>query len=137
MVDLATLESGGAVELCSIDQLWDGEMQAFRLGDATILLLRIDGRYHAYQGRCPHQGAALVDGDLDDGGLLTCAAHGWQFDAMTGLGVNPKSARLKAFPVCVVERRVLIQTEPSDASQAPEPAPLCGSHSEPGAYDDR
>jgi nitrite reductase/ring-hydroxylating ferredoxin subunit len=41
-----------------------------------------------------------------------CAAHRWQFDATNGQGVNPRSARLKSFPVRVVERKVMIEVGP-------------------------
>jgi nitrite reductase/ring-hydroxylating ferredoxin subunit len=110
VVKLDKAPSIGAVELCGADQLWDGEMECFRAGDTTILLLKINGQFHAYQGHCPHQGAALAEGELE-GGLLTCTAHRWQFDATNGQGVNPKSAHLKCFPVHVVERKVLIEVE--------------------------
>ena len=110
MVKLAEARHTSAVEICGADQLWDGEMECFRAGDTTILLLKINGQFRAYQGHCPHQGAALVEGELE-GGLLTCTAHGWQFDATSGQGVNPKSAHLKCFPVHVVERKVLIEVE--------------------------
>jgi nitrite reductase/ring-hydroxylating ferredoxin subunit len=108
IVKLAQGPDIGAVEICSADQLWDGEMECFRARDTTILLLKINGQFHAYQGRCPHQGASLAEGELA-GGLLTCTAHRWQFDARNGQGVNPRSARLKCFPVRVVERKVLIE----------------------------
>ena len=52
------------VEVCSVEDIWEGEMQCFWVRDASILLLKLDGRLRAYQGRCPHQGFALVDGDL-------------------------------------------------------------------------
>jgi nitrite reductase/ring-hydroxylating ferredoxin subunit len=110
----------GAVEICGVDQLWDGEMQDFRVGDNSILLLKIEGRFHAYQGHCPHQGRALIDGDLD-GDLLTCAAHRWQFDATNGQGVNPRGARLRCFPVHILERKVLIELEPNEVSAEPAP----------------
>jgi nitrite reductase/ring-hydroxylating ferredoxin subunit len=113
MVDLAAARHINAVEICGADQLWDGEMECFRAGDMAILLLKINGQFHAYQGHCPHQGAALAEGELD-GGLITCAAHRWQFNATNGLGVNPRSARLKCFPVHVVERKVWIEVEPGD-----------------------
>jgi toluene monooxygenase system ferredoxin subunit len=122
MVKLAESPHISAVEICGVDQLWDGEMEHFRAGDTTILLLKLDGRFHAYQGHCPHQGAALADGDLD-GGLLTCPAHRWQFDATNGQGVNPASARLKCFPVHVVEQKVLIELEPGGLDV--EPHPFC------------
>jgi nitrite reductase/ring-hydroxylating ferredoxin subunit len=110
MVKLAEARYISAVEICGADHLWDGEMECFRAGDTTILLLKINGQFHAYQGHCPHQGAALAEGELENG-LLTCTAHRWQFDAMNGQGVNPKSAHLKRFPVHVVERKVFIEVE--------------------------
>ena len=69
------------VEVCSVDDIWEGEMQCFRVRDASVLLLKLDGRFRAYQGRCPHLGTALVEGDLD-GAILTCRAHHWQFNAL-------------------------------------------------------
>jgi nitrite reductase/ring-hydroxylating ferredoxin subunit len=133
MLKLAVDRHVSAVEICGADQLWDGEMGCFRAGNTSILLLKINGQLRAYQGHCPHQGAALVDGELDRG-LLTCAAHRWQFDAANGHGVNPKSARLKCFPVHVVERRVLIEVGPGGVNVEREPQSCCDD-SERGAHD--
>jgi nitrite reductase/ring-hydroxylating ferredoxin subunit len=117
-----------SVEICGADRLWDGEMECFRAGGMNILLLKIDGQFRAFQGHCPHQGAALVEGELD-GGLLVCAAHRWQFDATNGQGVNPRNARLKSFPVRVVERKVVIEVGSSGALE-PQPQPYCDGHNE-------
>jgi nitrite reductase/ring-hydroxylating ferredoxin subunit len=124
MVKFAQARHISTVEICGADQFWDGEMECFRAGATTILLLKINGQFHAYQGHCPHQGAALADGELD-GGLLTCTAHRWQFDATNGQGVNPKSAHLKCFPVHVVERRVLIDVELDGVNVEPELQSCC------------
>jgi nitrite reductase/ring-hydroxylating ferredoxin subunit len=129
MVKLAEAPHISAVEICGADQLWDGEMECFRAGDTTILLLKINGQFHAYQGHCPHQGAALAEGELE-GGLLTCTAHRWQFDATSGQGVNPKSAHLKCFPVHVVERKVLIEVELDGIDVAPELQSCCDGHNQ-------
>src|SRR3954467_12109444 len=48
-----------------------------------VVLLRAGGGWKAYQGRCPHQGALLGEGELD-GGELVCRNHRWRFDAQTG-----------------------------------------------------
>jgi nitrite reductase/ring-hydroxylating ferredoxin subunit len=119
MVKVDEARPMSAVEICGTDRLWDGEMECFRAGNTTILLLRINGQFHAYQGHCPHQGATLAEGEFE-GGLLTCGAHRWQFDATNGRGVNPKSAHLKCFPVHVVERKVLIEVELDGVDVEPE-----------------
>jgi cytochrome P450/nitrite reductase/ring-hydroxylating ferredoxin subunit len=36
-----------------------------------------------FQGRCPHQGALLGEGELD-GDTLVCRNHGWRFELATG-----------------------------------------------------
>jgi nitrite reductase/ring-hydroxylating ferredoxin subunit len=129
MVKLAEAPHIGAVEICGADRLWDGEMDCFRAGNTTILLVKINGQFHAYQARCPHQGAALAEGELD-GGLITCSAHRWQFNATNGLGVNPRSAHLKCFPVHVVERKVLIEVEPDGVDAESQLQSCCDGHNE-------
>jgi toluene monooxygenase system ferredoxin subunit len=88
------------------DELWEGDLTQVELGGHKLLLVRLyGGELRAYQGRCPHQGAALAEGDFD-GRYLRCAAHAWQFDLLTGQGVNPASCTLQSFPV--QERDALI-----------------------------
>src|ERR1022692_1490508 len=99
-----------AVEVRGVDELWDGEMACFRVGGTDILFLKLDGQIRAYQAHCPHQGVALAEGELE-GGILTCRAHRWQFNAANGQGVNPKSAHLRCFPVDVVRGKVMIKVE--------------------------
>lgn len=120
MLTLAASRPINTVELCGVDELWDGEMACFRVDGAAVLLLKFDGRFHAYQGQCPHQGVALAEGEFD-GGLLTCRAHRWQFDAASGQGVNPSNVHLKRFPVHVFEQKVSIEIKAGGAEREPEP----------------
>ncbi len=52
-------------------------------GGIDLVLLRTPGGLKAYEGRCPHQGALLGEGELD-GPTLVCRNHRWRFDAETG-----------------------------------------------------
>jgi nitrite reductase/ring-hydroxylating ferredoxin subunit len=96
------------VEVCRAEDIWDGEMESFRVRNAAVLLVKLAGRIHAYEGRCPHQGAALVEGELA-GAVLTCHAHHWQFDAVTGAGINPRKTCLKRLHLEIVEGNVWIE----------------------------
>lgn len=93
----------------SLDDLWAGEMRAVHLGADEVLLCNLDGTLVAYEDRCPHLANPLSEGVLSDG-VLTCAAHEWEFDAQTGCGVNPASACLRRYPVRVDDGRIFVGT---------------------------
>jgi len=85
-------------------------MCAVTLGAVDVVLCNLDGELVAYRDSCPHLANPLSEGDLHDG-VLTCAAHEWQFDAHTGQGVNPASACLERYPVRLDEDRVFVGIE--------------------------
>ncbi len=94
-------------ELCAAEDLWAGDMDAFSIAGAKILLINIDGGFKAYSNICPHQDVPLVEGKLN-GCVLTCRAHHWEFDVATGLSINPSNQRLVEYPVRIVDGMVQV-----------------------------
>jgi len=88
------------VELTEESALWEGDMEAYDIGDAEVLLVKVNGQVHAFDGICPHQSFSLVEGELE-GRKLTCRAHEWQFDVTTGESINPMGERLTRHDVQV------------------------------------
>jgi toluene monooxygenase system ferredoxin subunit len=86
----------------NIDELWEGEMTAVTVSGQPVLLINIDGGVRAYSNRCPHQASPLSEGNLD-GQTLTCGRHLWQFNALTGRGINPAKAQLQSYSCEVAE----------------------------------
>jgi toluene monooxygenase system ferredoxin subunit len=76
-------------------------------GEPVLLVHCHGGHLGAYQGICPHQETPLVDGDLE-GTVITCSAHLWQFDALTGAGVNPSDASLYRYDVKVDDEVIYV-----------------------------
>lgn len=99
------------------DELWSGEMSSRKVGAVKLLLVRIDGAYHAFEDRCAHLGAELSRGQLE-GRVLTCAVHAWQYDATSGQGINPARACLRRFPVEVREGSVFVDLDPRPEPEA-------------------
>ena len=86
-------------KVCSLDDLWEGEMLEVEVGDHLIVLTRADdGQVRAFQGVCPHQDIPLAEGKFD-GRVLMCRAHQWTFDVQTGAGINPGNCRLASYTV--------------------------------------
>jgi toluene monooxygenase system ferredoxin subunit len=94
--------------IATTDELWEGEIAEFYAGDHAILLAHLrSGAIRAYDGRCPHAGFPLADGELI-GDVLVCAAHSWEFDLTTGNGVNPDNCRLQSYPVRCHDDRIMV-----------------------------
>ena len=98
-------------KVCTVDELWEGEMAPFTVNDHEIVLVCADGgEISAFQGVCPHQDIELAEGQFD-GKKLICRAHLWQFDAGTGQGINPDDCALASYPVRIDGDDVLVSTE--------------------------
>ncbi|SEP89129.1 toluene 4-monooxygenase protein C [Solimonas aquatica] len=97
-------------KLCKMDDLWEGEMEAFEVGDQEILVVwPTDGEIVAFQAVCPHQDIPLVEGKFD-GKSIICRAHQWAFDCRTGAGINPSDCRLAKYPVKVEGEHLMVDT---------------------------
>jgi 3-phenylpropionate/trans-cinnamate dioxygenase ferredoxin component len=82
-----------------------GKMQKVTVDGKEILVVNIDGIYHAINDTCTHAGASLSEGNLD-GYIITCGWHGAKFDCKTG--------KLSAFPAKIKDigsYRVVIESE--------------------------
>jgi toluene monooxygenase system ferredoxin subunit len=99
------------------DELWIGEMRSCNIAGRRVLLVGLPNGVCAYEDRCAHLGIPLSDGTLRDG-VITCSAHGFQYDASTGLGINPKNTRLAQFPVRIEDDHICVELIPAggDAS---------------------
>jgi len=91
----------------TLDELWSGEKLGVVVTGRPVLLVNVEGTVCAYEDRCRHKGVALSLGNLD-GHVLTCSVHGWIYDARTGEGINPQSARLCSFPVRIEGNDILV-----------------------------
>lgn len=109
--------------VCGLDDVWEGEMQSFEVDGHEVLVVCVEGgEIRAYQGTCPHQEIALVEGKFD-GRTLICRAHSWVFDGKTGVGINPGGCKLAAYPVKIEGEDVYVETEGVSPYFAPTPNP--------------
>ena len=71
-----------------------------------VAVYHVDGAVHVVADRCPHAGAVLSEGELDRR-ILTCPAHGSQFDVCTGERVRgPADSDIARFRVVVAGGQV-------------------------------
>ena len=98
------------VRVASVDELPPGSCGEYVAGERIVALFNVDGKFHALDGICPHQGGPLGKGELT-GCVVTCPWHGFQFDVTTGQHQTSKSLVHPTFPVKVENGEVLIDVE--------------------------
>lgn len=70
----------------------EGEGRAFQVAGRMVAVFCVNGKFTAINDTCPHMGASLATGFVEDGGV-TCPWHAWRFGVCDGLWLdNPKAA---------------------------------------------
>jgi len=111
MAHLAAEQAMEFYKVCSLDELWAGEMQMFEVAGVEVLVVHTDdGELSAIQSVCPHQAVPLMDGTLC-GRILTCPMHQWDLDVVSGKGVNPNHAELARYPIEARDGDVYVAVE--------------------------
>jgi toluene monooxygenase system ferredoxin subunit len=98
------------------DDVWSGEKIGVEICGKAVLLVNVRGVICAFEDRCRHKGVRLSEGRLE-GSVLTCAAHGWEYDALTGHGINPESAMLTRYGVRIEGNDILVEVPPEESAR--------------------
>jgi nitrite reductase (NADH) small subunit len=78
----------------------EGTAKAFEAPGTTICVARVHGHLAALNDVCPHQGAPLSEGAIEDGRLV-CSWHGWSFDPGTGAELCNPLGGARVYPLRV------------------------------------
>jgi nitrite reductase/ring-hydroxylating ferredoxin subunit len=107
------------VRVATVADIDVGGSKLVRQGDKRIALLRTGEGIFAADNRCPHQGYALVQGDVA-GEVLTCAWHNWKFRLTDGECLFG-GENLRTYPVEIRGGEVYLDlTDPAPETIAPQ-----------------
>jgi nitrite reductase/ring-hydroxylating ferredoxin subunit len=107
------------VRAAAVDDITEGGAKSFAYLDKRIAMFRTPRGVYASDNRCPHQGYALVRGDVKDG-VLTCAWHNWKFELGSG-ACTFGGENIRTYPVQIREGQVFIDiTDPAAEVIRPE-----------------
>jgi nitrite reductase (NADH) small subunit/3-phenylpropionate/trans-cinnamate dioxygenase ferredoxin subunit len=106
-------QGGGAApaawrRVCRVGELADGEGKTVTAGGRLIAVFHAGGRYHAIDDTCPHMGASLAGGFVEDG-IVTCPWHAWRFRLSDGVSADYSRIKVGCYPVRVEGDEVQIQ----------------------------
>lgn len=89
------------VTLAKVGSIQPGTGRAFAVGDHLVAVFHLDdGRYAAIGDLCPHMGASLAEGHLEND-VVTCPWHAWRFRVTDGTWCDNPRIRTDVFEVRV------------------------------------
>jgi naphthalene 1,2-dioxygenase system ferredoxin subunit len=100
----------------------DGDSLRVSEGPHDIALFRVGEELRATDNACPHYGASLSDGWIEDG-VVACPWHCWQFDTKSGECLSVAGADVKVYAVEIEDGKTIIrvdEAEAPDAANAPD-----------------
>jgi nitrite reductase (NADH) small subunit/3-phenylpropionate/trans-cinnamate dioxygenase ferredoxin subunit len=103
---------------CQVGDLAEGEGKAVSVGGRLIAVFYCGGQYYAIDDVCPHMGASLSEGYVEDG-VVTCSWHAWRFRLADGAWADNPRLKIGCYPVRVEGNEVQVQVE--DAPPRPNP----------------
>lgn len=106
----------------------EGERITVQLEGREVTVFNLDGEYHAYTNWCAHQSGPVCEGvltgtqvaELDEatgdlevewvqeGEILTCPWHGWEYDVVSGECLSKEGVALPPHPVEVEDGEVVV-----------------------------
>ena len=109
--------------VCRVDDLPDKIGRTFYLEDKAIAVFSVNGRIFAIDDTCPHMGASLGSGFIEQG-TVTCPWHFWRFRLEDGAWADNPRMGVACYPVRVVDDEVQIQLpDTTDQPQLQENQP--------------
>ena len=82
-----------------------------RVANKTIAVFHHGGRFYAIDDMCPHMGASLAGGHVEDG-IVTCPWHAWRFQITDGTWADNRRIKIGSYPVRIEGDDILIGVDP-------------------------
>ena len=76
------------IKVATVDEIPVGGSKLVELDYVRIALFNLDGKIHAIEDVCTHDGGPLVEGTVVNSCEVVCPRHGARFDIRTGAALS-------------------------------------------------
>jgi nitrite reductase/ring-hydroxylating ferredoxin subunit len=106
--------------VANVGDIPEGEGRCFTVEDTMVAVFLDGGNYHAINDFCPHMGASLAGGHVEDGAVM-CPWHAWRFRLSDGLWCDNSKAgiRTATYDVRILDGQIQVRVpEPTDSGDS-------------------
>lgn len=90
-----------------LEEIPPGQGRTVRIAGKDVAIFNVDGTIYAMDDSCRHQGLSLGSSKIE-GKVVTCRGHGWKYDVTTGSTLASPGFGVAAYPVKVVDGKILV-----------------------------
>ena len=107
--------------VAKVGDIPEGEGRAVGVEGTMVAVFNSNGEYHAINDFCPHMGASLASGYLEDDAVV-CPWHAWRFCVTDGLWLDNPKAKIKTpcYELRVVGEEIQVKVIPPPENNPPD-----------------
>lgn len=94
--------------VAKVGDIAEGEGAAYPVNGRMVAVFNSGGAYQAIDDFCPHMGASLAGGHLQNG-IVTCPWHAWRFSVCDGTWCDNPRIKIDAFEVRVAGDEIQVR----------------------------
>lgn len=103
--------------VAKVGSIPEGQGEAFAVNGRMVAVFNIGGEYQAIDDLCPHMGASLAGGYVEEG-TVTCPWHAWRFKTCDGTWCDNPKVKVDSFEVRVEGDEIQVHVPPRDSTTA-------------------
>ena len=104
------------VSVARVGAIPDGQGATFTIAGRLVAVFNDGGEYFAIDDLCPHMGASLGAGELDDQGNVACPWHAWRFKVCDGTWTDNPRLKVDSFAVRIEDDEIQVRVLPPEAT---------------------
>lgn len=99
------------VDVANLADLPPGTRKVVDVDGAQVAVFNLNGRFHAIEDTCTHDGGELASGELEDE-VIICPRHGARFSIITGEVLGPPAYEaVHVFPIRIESEVIQVRDD--------------------------
>lgn len=94
-----------------VGDIAEGQGMAYAVNGRMVAVFNEKGEFHAIDDFCPHMGASLAGGYVENG-IVACPWHAWRFGIRDGKWCDNPRIKIDAFETRVVGDEIQVRVPP-------------------------
>ncbi len=108
------------VFVAKVGDIPEGGNTLVEVNNRDVAVFLVGGHYYAIDDLCPHAGASLSGGPVEDG-IVTCPWHYWRFRLSDGAWADNPRVKTGWYPVRVVGDEIWLDVPEKTVPVSPPP----------------